>query len=327
MSPRESPEIPAPVVGLLFGNSLFDDFFEPTQRFPLYAQNTIEVLPLPEKDRPASFDGAVGIFSMEVFTDLQETLAGEPIMYSIRLAGKGNFDRIQAPELTDSPDWKFYSPQAVMEESDEETYIKTKRFDYVMTPQRAGSLKTPAIEFTYFDPKSANYITLKSPPIPITVKPSERAFIPLVNVANNKIEEESNGPALSRPLTREETLTTLDYQPRMKAFADEEHPFRSKGFLTLQATLLLLISTTAVFLRRRVQLKEDPKRALAQSAQKASRKAYNQAMSATTVAEFYQAALSAVRHAATARTKEDQSNATFNQLHTDQKSGEKSGSN
>ena len=166
------------------------------------------------------------------------------------------------------------------------------------------------------------FITLKAP-IPITVNPSERALIPLVNVANNKIEEESNGPALSRPLTREETLTTLDYQPRMKAFADEEHPFRSKGFLSLQATLLLIISTTAVFLRRRVQLKEDPKRALAQSAQKASRKAYNQAMSATTVAEFYQAALSAVRHAATARTKEDQSNATFNQLHTLIKNPEK----
>ena len=299
-----------------FGRSLFDDFFEPAQRFPLYGQNTIEVLPLPEKDRPASFDGAVGIFSMEVFTDLQETLAGEPIMYSIRLAGKGNFDRIQAPELADSPDWKLYSPQAVMEESDEGTSIKTKRFDYVMTPQRAGSLKTPAIEFTYFDPKSANYITLKSPPIPITVKPSERAFIPPVNVANNKDEEETNGPALSRPLTREEALTTLDYQPRMKAFADEEHPFHSKGFLSLQAALLFLISATAVFLRRRAQLREDPKRALAQSAQKASRKAYKQAISATTVPEFYQAALFAVRHAATARTKEDQSNATFNQLHT-----------
>ena len=59
-----------------FGNSLFDDFFEPTQRF-LYAQSRLRCHS--EKDRPASFDGAVGIFSMEVFTDLQETLAGEPI--------------------------------------------------------------------------------------------------------------------------------------------------------------------------------------------------------------------------------------------------------
>ncbi len=299
-----------------FGRSLFDDFFEPAQRFPLYGQNIIEVRPLPEKDRPASFDGAVGTFSMEVFTDLQETLAGEPIMYSIRLVGEGNFDRIQAPELAESLDWKLYSPQAVMEESSKGTLSATKRFDYVMTPQRAGSLKTPAIEFTYFDPKSAAYVTLKSPPIPITVKPSDRPFIPPINVANNTDEEENSGPALARPLTREEALITLDYQPRAKTLSDDTHPFQSISFFLLQAALLLLIITTAIILRRRINLKEDPQRALAQTAKKASAKSYKQAMSATTPPEFFKAALLAIRHAATARTQQDQSNATFNQLRT-----------
>lgn len=298
-----------------FGRSLFDDFFEPAQRFPLYGQHIIEVLPLPTENRPAGFDGAIGTFSMEVFTDLQETQTGEPIMYSIRLAGVGNFERIQAPELTDSPDWKIYSPQAVMEESNGSASTTTKRFDYVMTPMRAGQLKTPAIQFSYYDPKSATYVTLKSPPIPITVKPSDRPFMPPVTVANNTDQQETGGTALlSRSLTREEALMTLDYQAQKKALPDQTHPFQSKAFLALQGVLLFLLSTTAILLRRHVRFNEDPKRVLAQAARKASKKAHKEALSATSVTEYYESALSAVRHAATARTEEDQSNATFNQL-------------
>ncbi|MGC6505489.1 MAG: BatD family protein [Coraliomargaritaceae bacterium] len=297
-----------------FGGSLFDDFFEPTQRFPLYSQQIIEVMPLPKEDQPDGFDGAIGTFSMEVFTDLQETQTGEPIMYSIRLAGLGNFNRIQAPKLSDSSDWKLYSPQAVMEESNQNGSTTTKRFDYVLTPLRAGQLKTPAVEFSYYDLKSKAYVTLKSPPIPITVKPSDRSFTPPVTVANNENQEEHRGLELSRSLTREEALMTLDYQPQKKTPLDQTHPYQSKAFLALQAALFLLLTTTAILLRRRVLRNEDPKKVLAQTARKASKKARKEALSATTATEYYQAALSAVRHAATARTGEDQSNATYNQL-------------
>lgn len=299
-----------------FGRSLFDDFFEPAQRFPVYGKHTIEVLPLPEENRSPAFDGAVGKFSMEVFTDLQETTVGEPIMYSIRLAGEGNFDRIQAPELADSPDWKLYSPQAVQEESGEDGSAATKRFDYVMTPARAGSLKTPAVQFAYFDPARAAYVLLESPPIPVNVKPSDRAYLPPAPVAGKADGEAENRPLLSRPLTREEALTTLDYQPRKRtASPDALHPFHSKAFLALQTALLLLLSVAAILMRRHTVLNEDPRNALARAAQKASKQARAQALAATGAPEFYKAALASVRHAATARTRQDQSNATYHELH------------
>lgn len=297
-----------------FGRSLFDDFFEPAQRFPLYGDHTIEVLPMPEENRPTAFDGAVGSFSIEVFTDLQETTVGEPIMYSIRLAGEGNFDRIQAPALNDSKDWKLYSPQAVLEESDEDGTTETKRFDYVMTPTKAGELKTPSVQFAYFDPESATYVLLESPPIPITVAPSERSYTPPLEMADSATRKEETSLSLSRPLTREEAFMTLDYQPRKNTAPDAIHPIRSKSFLALQAALLVIVSTIAVLLRRHTLLNEDPKNALARAAKRASKRARAEAMAATTAGEFYHAALSAVRHAATARTRENQINATFIEL-------------
>ncbi len=297
-----------------FGRSLFDDFFEPTQRYPIDKEHTIHVLPLPEENKPPSFDGAVGRFSMEVFTDLQETTVGEPIMYSIRLTGEGNFDRIQGLVLSESPDWKPYSPQAVMEDSGAVESTTTKRFDYVMTPLRAGQIKTPAIQFAYFDPQTAAYVTLQAPPIPIAVQAAKSTFTPPSSAAPTpKSQEESEQP-LSRSLTREEALMTLDYQPREKTLPDTIHPFQSNSFRMTQGFLFLLLVATALYLRRRTRLLEDPHFLLSRKVRKAAKQAHKEAIAATTASEFYIAALSAVRHTATARTGRDQSNATMKEL-------------
>ena len=93
---------------------------------------------------------------MQVSTDLQASEVGEPIMLSLKLTGEGNFERIRGPELNDDSDWKIYAPEG-------QAWIRkpnrsAKRFDYVMIPKRVGTLKTPEVKFSFFDPANKEYI-------------------------------------------------------------------------------------------------------------------------------------------------------------------------
>lgn len=297
-----------------FGGSLFDDFFEPAQRLPLSANKNIQVLPLPSAGKPADFDGAVGQFSIEVFTDRQETRLGEPIMYSVKLSGKGNFDRIQAPSLKDTPEWKQYSPQSLTEASGDAKNTSVKRFDYVMTPTRSGHLSTPALRFVYFDPLSTDYVTLQSPSIPIHVKDSSQSIPLVTETTGDPAEKSVSEKPLSRALTREEALTTLEYQKANAGMVPTFHPYKSKTFIAIQAGLLLAFTLLAFIIRHHVRLRENPQFVLRRKAEKASKKALKKARSANTTTQCYEASLSAIRNAITARSGKNMSNATFTQL-------------
>ena len=112
-----------------FGGSLFDDFFARTENFPVYSSQTVDVLPVPAAGKPESYTGAIGSFIMNVTTDVQESEVGEPIMLSVKLSGKGNFSRIQAPKLAPDSNWKVYEPEGQIEQPDQPNGVVSKRYD------------------------------------------------------------------------------------------------------------------------------------------------------------------------------------------------------
>ena len=96
-----------------FGSSIFDDFFGKNERIEVSTSTlSVEVLPLPETGQPESFSGAVGDFSLQVYSDLKSTNVGEPIMLSVEIMGIGNFDRIQGPPMPEMPEWRSYEPES-----------------------------------------------------------------------------------------------------------------------------------------------------------------------------------------------------------------------
>ncbi len=154
----------------------FDQFF---QNFPMpgfgRAENIqaqtnprrLEVLALPKEGRPESFGGAIGQFTLRASAAPPTAKAGEPVTLKLALEGRGNFDAITPPVLTDSEGWRTYAPKEIFNAADAIGYGGTKTFEVSMVA-RTDQSATPGAEFSYFDPIKKQYFTLKTDPVAVT---------------------------------------------------------------------------------------------------------------------------------------------------------------
>ena len=146
-------------------------FFTPTRMvFRQTTPITIDVAPLPESGRPASFSGAVGQFRLGVKADRTETTVGEAIGVQVQVEGTGNIRVMGAPTLPPLPDYRTYDPKvAEHREIREDRVTGEKSWDYVLTPLLSGRQDIPPIRFSWFDPVKRDYVEQQSDPIPIQV--------------------------------------------------------------------------------------------------------------------------------------------------------------
>lgn len=126
---------------------------------------SLNVNPLPLEGQPASFDGAIGQFQIQTQTDEKKWTVGDPLKVKILISGKGNFDRITRPPAPANSSWKTYQPGAQFESADSIGYSGKKVFTQAWLSKDPKVTEIPALEWSYFDPISAKYITLKSAPI------------------------------------------------------------------------------------------------------------------------------------------------------------------
>lgn len=162
----------------LFGmNDPFNDpfFQDPFGGLPEQRQITVksqpvalEVKALPP-NAPESFSGAVGNFSLTSNVNPKKAQIGDPLTVTAKISGRGNFDRVGAPTLSDENGWHSYPPNANFKADDEVGISGTKTFDLVLTPNEKKS-HVPPLLFSYFDPLKDSYVTLRSDPIPIVVE-------------------------------------------------------------------------------------------------------------------------------------------------------------
>jgi BatD DUF11 like domain len=158
----------------------FDDFFEqspfgsPSNAFERKDvkvetnSGSIEIKPLPEAGRPADFSGGVGQFTMETSVKPERSKVGDPVIFQVQIKGLGNFDRVQAPHLDQVPAWNIHPPATDLTPLDEVGLSAIKSFAYVLIPQAPVTL-TPGATFSYFDPATEKYVTLKAEPKPVIV--------------------------------------------------------------------------------------------------------------------------------------------------------------
>ena len=128
----------------------------------------LEVKPLPP-NAPPSFSGAIGNFTMTTDAKPKSVQVGDPITVTTEIAGRGNFDRVNAPVVEDERGWHKYPPSSKFKQDDEVGLSGTKTFETVLSPnEKKQSL--PLLAFSYFDPVKEQYVTLRSEAIPITVQ-------------------------------------------------------------------------------------------------------------------------------------------------------------
>ena len=128
----------------------------------------LEVKQLPAEGKPQSFTGAVGVFKMETSASPLKVNLGDPLTMKMQISGRGNFDRVNAPQLLDGEGWKSYAPNGKFTPDDNAGISGVKAFEMAVIPQEQKST-LPVVEFSYFDPGKEKYVTLKSEATPITI--------------------------------------------------------------------------------------------------------------------------------------------------------------
>jgi hypothetical protein len=126
-------------------------------------QRILNVKPLPLEGQPESFSGAVGQFDFDVILSKDALKASESFQAKIKVNGKGNLNLFKLPEINVPNTLEVYEP----ERSDK---IKTTlagtqgsvEENYTIVPQYQGKYPIPPIQFSYFDPKTKVYKTLRS---------------------------------------------------------------------------------------------------------------------------------------------------------------------
>lgn len=166
--------------GAGFG-SIFDQFFNSYQYkevdATVYAPAvTINVKPLPEKGKPASFTGAVGNFTMKTEIDKLEAKTNDAITLKVTIKGRGNIELFDGPKLDFPPDFEVYDPKVEQHIVTSDYGVSgTKSFEYLIIPRSAGEYEIPESEFSFFNPNKKRYITLKTPSYKLTITKSASA--------------------------------------------------------------------------------------------------------------------------------------------------------
>jgi hypothetical protein len=153
--------------------NLFDEFFgnniQEVRKKVTSAPVKIQVKEWPT-GAPASFNGAVGQFTMETTPPVGTMNANSSGTYTIKISGTGNFPMIRAPKLELPTSFEQYN--VTTSESIRNTASGTtgyRQFAYPFIPRMDGSYTIPEFRFSYFDPRQSRYITLSSREIPLEV--------------------------------------------------------------------------------------------------------------------------------------------------------------
>lgn len=222
-----------------------DTFFTPMFSFRNFGQQRprhlrtkpieITVKPLP-KGAPATFHGAVGQFSMSAAVDKRNVQLGKPVTLTIRIWGTGNVKTIQQLPKPNLDDFDIYEPNVKETIDNKKSPIYgSKTFEFVMVARKPGPHTIPPAEFSFFDPQSAKYKTLKTQPIrlEVTGSVSKTPATPLAG--------------LLRRTGVKQTGADIDYiKPKMTHFEDfRQDLYRRTSTLLivlLPAVLLLVLS-------------------------------------------------------------------------------------
>jgi hypothetical protein len=150
-------------------NNVWDDFFgDPFGRSEIVEypakSNTlkIDVVPLPENNKPNSFRGAVGKFDFSASLDKQKTKTNEPITLKFDINGTGNIKLLELPPFELPNGFEKYDPKTDEQINRSGKINGTKKAEYLLIPRIAGAREIPEIEFSYFDPETKSYKTIKS---------------------------------------------------------------------------------------------------------------------------------------------------------------------
>jgi hypothetical protein len=172
---------------------------------------TLEVMPLPEAGKPAGFSGAVGDYNYKVQLSKDKVKANDAVNLTITLSGKGNIKLIEAPKVAFPEDFETYDVKVKDNISAGPGGISgSKTFDYLVIPRHEGDYKIDNLNFSFFNPAKAEYITIPSPELMIHVDKGDENTSASVYTPANKEAPKTLGNDIRYIKTGDQKLREKD---------------------------------------------------------------------------------------------------------------------
>ncbi|MGZ3932347.1 MAG: BatD family protein [Bacteroidia bacterium] len=152
-----------------FGSGGFEDVVVKTKSKPV----KLEVLPLPEANKPADFSGGVGSLTYKADVNKRNLKANDALNLRITIGGRGNIKLIDPPKLKLPEGFESYEPKVSENVSNASGVSGSKTYDYLVIPRVPGEFTLDNLSFSYFDLDKKQYVTVPSPDIKITVTPGD----------------------------------------------------------------------------------------------------------------------------------------------------------
>lgn len=208
----------------------------------------IFVKALPDKGKPADFNGAVASnLTVTMTADKQTANVGEPVNVTVEINGTGNMRTLMSPKLSGIDKFKFYESGNSTDSYKKDFVVAGRRkFSFVLVPQEEGQFTVPPVAIPYFDPAKKSYRVAQSDPIPLRVNPG-------TNESGRKIVY-AGGSDDFQVLNRD--IRFIHTPPA--ALTAARAPFYMRSwFLAAQALPVILLAGSMVVERRRRRYRED----------------------------------------------------------------------
>ncbi|MCB2180439.1 MAG: BatD family protein [Desulfobulbaceae bacterium] len=183
----------------------FDDFFG-SGREALYrtlvipsSEPPLNVIPLPEKNKPSNFSGLVGDYSISSTADPVDVAIGDPITLTVTIKGP-LAAKAELPGLADFlPESSFKIPEEI---SPGEVQQGQKTFTQTIRIKNENIHEIPSLQLVYFDPNKKEYKSAKTEAIPVSVAAArvvtaQDAVGAAASPAKTKLEEAEKGLAFN----------------------------------------------------------------------------------------------------------------------------------
>ncbi|MFT5736152.1 MAG: hypothetical protein ACJAU2_000301 [Maribacter sp.] len=210
---------------------------------------TINVKALPLENQPADFKGAVGDFNFSVTTSKPSLNASESLQAVVEVTGKGNLKLFKLPELDLPSSLEVYEPEFTEGVRTTLGGMQGKiNNSYTIVPSFRGKYPLPSISFSFFNPKTGTYTTLKSSEI-------------IINVLEGPNSAASN--ALNTSSTNKQSVIAANSQFNFIKLNANLSPvgstyfFGSNLFYSLLLIPLLFIPVAILFRKKREELASD----------------------------------------------------------------------
>ncbi len=214
------------------------------------ATRTINVKPLPNEGKPASFKGAVGDFDFDVTINKKALKAGESLQAKVKVSGKGNLKLFELPELVLPSSLEVYEPEhSEKVRTNLSGMLGSITDTYTIVPQFKGNYPVSKLEFSYFNPKTEKYITLNSIEhiIEVLTGPTNSGN---ESISNSTKNEEQN--IIKNNTQFRSFQTNLNLEP-----IDNKQFFKSTLFWCLLLLPLLVIPFVLIFNKRKTLIAND----------------------------------------------------------------------